>query len=130
VNVAGRRCGRFPRARLRSSIQERLIALTPEQRQSVERQFRSLATRWAELTLYRSNVGALRHHPVYQELIGLGEPAVPLILRELERRPSVSWFGMLADITGESPAPPELAGHVGAMAEAWLDWGCRQGYVE
>ena len=104
-----------------------MIALTPEQRQTVERKFRNLAAKWAELTAYRSNMGALRHHPVYQELIELGEPALPLILRELEQRPSVSWFGPLAAITGENPIPAERAGHVEEMTEAWLEWGRRQG---
>jgi hypothetical protein len=106
-----------------------MIALTPDQRQTIDRQFRDLATRWSELTAFRSNIGALRHHPVYQELIALGEPAIPLILREREREPSVSWFGSLAAITGENPIPPELAGHVAAMAGAWLEWGRRQGYL-
>ena len=107
-----------------------MIALTPEQRQTVERQFRSLAARWSELTHYRSNMGNLRGHPVYRDLTALGEPAVPLILRELERRPSVSWFGLLAEITGENPVPVESAGHVESMAESWLEWGRRRGYLE
>ena len=107
-----------------------MIALTPEQRQTVERRFRDLATEWAELTAYRSNMGALRDHPVYRELVALGEPAVPLILSELEREPSVSWFGLLTSITGENPVSPELAGRVAAMAGAWLEWGRRQGYSE
>jgi hypothetical protein len=107
-----------------------MIVLTPEQRQTVERKFRTLATQWAELTAYRSNMGALRQDPVYHELIALGEPAVPLILSELEGQPSVSWFAALAEITGENPVPPELSGHVAAMAGAWLEWGRRQGYLE
>jgi hypothetical protein len=107
-----------------------MIALTAEQRETVERRFRTLADQWAELTLYRSNLGALRRHPVYQDLVGLGEPAIPLILKELERRPSVSWFGVLVEITDENPVPTELAGHVAAMAEAWLEWGKGRGYVE
>jgi hypothetical protein len=107
-----------------------MIALTPEQRQSVEQRFRDLAIQWAELTAYRSNVGGLRHHAVYQELMSLGEPAVPLILGELARKPSASWFGILGTITGENPVSAELAGHVGAMAGAWLEWGRRQGYLE
>src|SRR5438552_2735228 len=85
-----------------------MIALTPEQRQSIERKFRDLASQWAELTAYRSNMGGL--------------------LCELERKPSASWFGLLAAITGIDPVPAELAGNVDAMAGAWLDWGRRQGY--
>ncbi len=107
-----------------------MIALTPEQRQTVEREFRSLASRWDELTLYRSNLRPLRRHPVYQELITLGEAAIPLILKELERRPSASWFDLLGELTGEDPVPPELAGQVGAMADAWLEWGRGQGYPD
>jgi hypothetical protein len=107
-----------------------MIALTPEQRQSVEQRFRGLAIQWAELTAYCSNVGALRNRPVYQELISLGEPAVPLILEELARKPSPSWFGILGAITGENPVSAQLAGHVEAMAGAWIQWGRRQGYLE
>jgi hypothetical protein len=104
-----------------------VIALTPEQRQSVEQWFHRLASQWAELTACRSNIGGLRHHPVYLELLALGEPVVPLILGELERKPSASWFGLLVAITGENPVPDQLGGHVEAMAEAWLEWGRRQG---
>jgi hypothetical protein len=63
-------------------------------------------------------------------LLALGEPAVPLILAELERKPSPSWFGMLGAITGENPVPPHLAGHVEAMAGAWLEWGRRHTYLQ
>jgi hypothetical protein len=62
--------------------------------------------------------------------MSLGEPAVPLILGELARKPSASWFGILGTITGENPVSAELAGHVGAMAGAWVEWGRRQGYLE
>ena len=89
-----------------------MIALTPEQRLTVESKFRDLANQWAELTAYRSNMSALRRHPLFGEIVALGEPAVPLILRELERKPSVSWFGLLATMTGEPPVPSELAGRV------------------
>ena len=106
-----------------------MIALTPEQRQSIEQRFRHLASQWAELTAYRSNIGGLRNHPVYLELLALGEPAVALILDELERKPSASWFGLLGAITGESPVPAHLAGHVESMAGAWLEWGRRHGYL-
>jgi hypothetical protein len=106
-----------------------MITLTPEQQQDVARRFQGLATQWKEATRYRSNIHALRNHPVYQELVAQGEPVVPLILAELEREPSVSWITVLAAITGENPVRPELAGRVDAMARAWLDWGRQRGYV-
>jgi hypothetical protein len=107
-----------------------MVALTSEQRQAIERRFRDIADSWHEMTLTRSNLNALRHHPVYQDLIGLGESAVPLILGELRRKPSVSWLIPLAELTGENPVPAELAGHIAAVADAWLEWGCRRGYME
>jgi hypothetical protein len=107
-----------------------MIALTPEQRLTAESKFRDLANQWAELTAYRSNMGALRRHPLFDEIVALGEPAAPLILRELERKPSVSWFGLLATMTGETPVPSELAGRVAEMAGSWLAWGRGQGYLE
>ena len=32
-------------------------------------------------------------------------------------------------ITQEDPVPPEAARKVHAMAEAWVEWGKRQGYM-
>ena len=106
-----------------------MIALTPEQQQDVARRFQDLVSQWKTTTRYRSNTHALRNHPVYQELIALGEPVVPLILAELERESSVSWMTVLVGITGEDPVPPALAGRVDAMARAWLEWGRQRGYV-
>jgi hypothetical protein len=106
-----------------------MITLTPEQQQEVARRFQGLATQWIATTRYRSNTQDLRNHPVYQELVALGEPIAPLILSELERGPDVSWFTVLAAITGENPVPPEVAGQVDAMAQAWLDWGRQRGHA-
>ena len=107
-----------------------MITLTPEQQQDVARRFQGLSTQWDAATRYRSNTHTLRNHPVYQELIALGEPIVPLILEELERESNVSWFIVLAAITGENPVRPALAGRVDAMARAWLDWRRQRGYVK
>jgi hypothetical protein len=106
-----------------------MIALTLEQQQDVARRFQGLASQWKATTRFRSNTHALQNHPVYQELVALGEPVVPLILAELAREPSVSWITVLAAITGENPVSPALAGQVEAMARAWLDWGRQRGYA-
>jgi hypothetical protein len=105
----------------------RVITLTPEQQQHVARQLQGLADHWKATTRYRSNTNALRNHPVYRELVALGEAVVPLILVELERDSNVSWFTVLATITGENPVPTAVAGQVDAMAQASLDWGRQRG---
>ncbi len=106
-----------------------MIRLTSEQQQDVARRFQGLATQWNAVTRYRSNTRALRNHPVYQELVALGEPAVPLILAELERESSATWITGLDAITGENPVPPTAAGRVDDMARAWLDRGRPGGSV-
>jgi hypothetical protein len=66
-------------------------------------------------------------HPAYQQIIGIGPAAVPLLLRELERDVD-HWFWALKAITGVDPVPPASRGKVREMAAAWLRWGRDQGY--
>ncbi len=64
----------------------------------------------------------------YQRIIGMGWDAVPLILEELRREPD-QWFWALEKITDENPVPPEAAGRVRQMAQAWVEWGQKQGLI-
>jgi hypothetical protein len=64
----------------------------------------------------------------YQQIIGMGLPAVPLILDELQRAPD-QWFWALEAITAENPVPPEAAGKVRLMAQAWIEWGKQRGLI-
>ena len=64
----------------------------------------------------------------YQQIIGMGPAAVPLILAELQRRPD-QWFWALESITEENPVSSEIAGSMRLMAEAWVDWGKKQGLL-
>ena len=75
-----------------------------------------------------SSVKEIAQHRSYQAIIGMGEQAIPFILRDLEAT-HVQWFWALRSITGESPVQPEDRGDVQAMAAAWLDWGKHHHYV-
>ena len=66
--------------------------------------------------------------PPYLGIIGMGQAAVPLILREIKKCHD-HWFIALMAITQENPVPPGSEGNVGAMSEAWLKWGEKSGYV-
>jgi hypothetical protein len=59
----------------------------------------------------------------------MSEPAVPLILKELQARPD-HWFTALRAITGENPVPDEHRGDLRAMADDWLRWGVDAGYLK
>jgi hypothetical protein len=84
--------------------------------------FAELAARWRTETDALSSPAEVAAHPAYREIIAMGEPAIRLILAELETRPD-HWFEALRAMTGEDPVPPEARGDVGAMARAWLEWG-------
>jgi hypothetical protein len=58
----------------------------------------------------------------------MGSRVVPLILRDLRRKPD-HWFWALAAITGEEPIPPEDAGNMQRMAQAWLRLGQERGWI-
>src|SRR5258707_15385679 len=84
--------------------------------------FQELAERWKKETAHHSNIAKRAMHPAYQEIIGMGEKAVPLLLAELRREPD-DWCWALHAITGANPVPDASRGNVRAMAEAWLRWG-------
>ena len=74
-----------------------------------------------------SIVSKMSLYPAYQRIIGMGQPVVPLILRDLEQEPE-HWFWALQSITGENPVLPEQRGNLEMMAAAWLAWGKADGY--
>ena len=92
-----------------------------------ENEFRRLKEEWASGRLRGSDVAEMVMHPAYQRIIGMGPNAIPLILRELERKPD-HWFWALHAITGANPVPKDSEGNIQKMAVAWLDWGRQHGY--
>jgi hypothetical protein len=94
---------------------------------SLAAHFQQLAQQWRSETAHLSNVRKKALHPAYQEIIGMGEPAVPLILAEMKRQPG-QWFWALHAITRDDPVAEESRGNLAEMTEAWLAWGRKHGY--
>jgi hypothetical protein len=90
--------------------------------------FERLSERWKSETGLLSNESTIVLHPAYQQIMGLGAPAVPLILDALAREDYSEWFWALRSITREDPVQEDDAGDVEKMAEAWLQWGTEKGY--
>ena len=90
--------------------------------------FERLTAEWKEETVHLSSPTAIAMHPSYQQIIGMGTAALPLILQDLERAPA-QWFLALRAIARESPVRPEDRGDITAMTRAWLDWGKRRQYL-
>lgn len=96
---------------------------------TIAARFNELVDRWKRDTEYVSDIMEMATHPSYQEIIGMGRPAIPLLLRELKHSPD-HWFWALRSISGEDPVPPENRGKIQEMANAWLKWGHEKGYLE
>lgn len=90
--------------------------------------FTRLTTEWKLQSRFLSNTAQMAMLPPYQRIIGMGEAVVPLILDELRRDPD-QWFWALESITEENPVPPDAAGNVRQMAQAWIEWGQRNGLI-
>jgi hypothetical protein len=90
--------------------------------------FFTLKTQWETETAILSSATEIAMHPAYQQIIGMGNVAVPLILSEMKKKPG-HWFWALKSITGEDPVSPKQRGKIKEMTEAWLRWGKKQGYL-
>jgi hypothetical protein len=94
----------------------------------LEPKFRELVDQWQADVAPLSSTTARVQHPAYREIIAMGSAVVPLLLRELERRPN-HWFAALRSLTGADPVAPADRGHLGRMAESWVKWGKEHGYL-
>jgi hypothetical protein len=106
------------------------VSLMPDSglQEATEQRFKRLADQWRKATAMLSSTSDIVSHPAYLKIIGMGERAVPLILRELQERGG-HWFVALRSITEENPVPPESAGKMKKMAEAWVLWGHQKGLI-
>jgi hypothetical protein len=94
---------------------------------ALEERFQQLAAQWKQESLFMSSSTAMAKLPSYQQIIALGPPVIPLLLRELERGPE-HWFWALTVLTGASPVPEEQRGKTREMAQTWVQWGREHGY--
>ena len=95
-------------------------------RQGYASLFSRLAEEWRRNRHRGADVAAMVMHPAYQRIIGMGEDAIPLILSELDCQPD-HWFWALHSITGADPVPEDCQGNISEMANAWIEWGRRNG---
>ncbi len=116
----------------RSLLSEKLNTgnqLTASSKQiELEATFAKLVKQWREENHGVSSTNQMSMHPAYQQIIGMGEAAIPLLLKELEKK-SGQWFWALKSITREDPVPPEHRGRTSEMIKIWLEWGRQKGYI-
>ncbi|MFZ9740164.1 MAG: hypothetical protein ACO3EZ_19460 [Prochlorotrichaceae cyanobacterium] len=118
----------IPESRLETVLAyiQTLTQTTPHQ--NLEQLFNALVQQWRKDNRFTSSVDQMVMHPAYQQIIGLGEAAIPLLLKELENK-SGHWFWALKSISREDPVPPESRGRIPEMTQAWIHWGQVKGYT-
>ncbi len=94
----------------------------------VRAEFLKLAEQWRKETGHISNMLYKFLNKNYQQIISKGENVVPVILEELQTRPS-HWFFALEMITNENPVKQEHVGRLDLMAHDWTEWGKNKGYL-
>lgn len=92
-----------------------------------KRRFKKLAAKWKADTIVMSSIEDMAMNQHYQQIIGMGPAAVPIILERLKAAPDF-WFWALRAITGVDPVAQSDRGNVQKMTEAWLRWGRARGY--
>jgi len=97
--------------------------------ESLEQKFNRLFSEWQKESMFFSSMMEMAMLPSYQEIIGMGQQALPMILRKLNEKPD-HLFWALRSISGEDPVPLENRGYVDRMGKAWIDWGRKKGIID
>jgi hypothetical protein len=95
----------------------------------LEDEFADLVHEWRSETGFHSSLSKKFMHRAYQRIIAMGEPALPLILRELRDRPG-HWFYALRLIAGEKGKGVSAGmDDFDDARSAWLEWGYKNNYL-
>jgi hypothetical protein len=86
----------------------------------LEREFRLHVEKWRDDTLISSSIAEMVTHPSYQRIIDLGSAVIPLLLLELQDRPTY-WFAALQALADDGPRGPVET--FDEARNAWLSWG-------
>ena len=93
--------------------------------------FCELVQQWHQERGGTSSISEMVACPSYQSIIGMGQAALPLIFDQLcrERTDPDHWHAALVAITGQNPVTNEAYGDLVAIANAWLSWARKTGYL-
>lgn len=58
----------------------------------------------------------------------MGNPIIPLVLKEYQNGGSFEWCAVLEEITGENPVPNHHMSY-DLIRDDWLSWGEKEGYI-
>jgi hypothetical protein len=106
------------------------VSIAHPQDAEIKTKFQRLSAQWQKERGISSSTTDIVLCPSYQQIIGMGDKALPLIFAQLRlegNRPN-QWFWALRSITGADPVPPEYRGRRRDMARIWLAWAAGKGF--
>jgi hypothetical protein len=98
----------------------KLLDATQTTAGSFQSNFNRLVSTWKQETAGCSITARRYAHSSYQEILVMGKPVIPLILRELQERPDW-WFEALKALTNQDPTKP--TDNFRDAVKSWLKWG-------
>ena len=103
-----------------------MSTITPTPQETACEKFQRLLLAWKADTRFESSMTKKLMHPAYQQIIGMGESVLEILIAELRTKPDY-WFWALRAITGEDPVPDCDRGSLTKMTAAWLKWADAKG---
>jgi hypothetical protein len=93
---------------------------------SVETKFHALATAWR---WHNRGKSVLDYDDFsYLQIIGMGPPVVPSLLKAVEEGEGF-WYFALKCITSREAETPNMHGDPEAIRQAWIEWGKKHGQL-
>jgi hypothetical protein len=90
--------------------------------------FQFLAQQWKSERGAASSITEMATLESYQKIVGMGEAALPFIIKQLrdEGDDPDQWFWALRAIAKTDPVKDEDLGDYAKMAQAWIEWAERE----
>jgi hypothetical protein len=111
----------------RVKVRVELAEPAAESPEDLAKRFARLRAEWKEGVRFSSKIKTTLEHPAFQEIVAMGEKAVPLLLADLEQNGGFAFLA-LSRITGANPVPKDSVGKIDEIGVAWLAWGRAKGY--
>ena len=90
--------------------------------ETLEQQVKRLADAWRRDTRVMSSIDDITTNQNYRDIVNLGTPVVPLLIKDLIASQRSHWHTALCEITGENPIAMGRAGDHTAIVRAWMRW--------
>lgn len=88
---------------------------------NIATRFNQLAFEVIEDCMMVSSPTQIALHPSYQEIIGMGEKVLSLLIKKLDETPFF-WFWALEAIAGINPVSKPHRGNIPEMVKDWKEW--------